>query len=66
MPLSRVDDVLSGDVCGANLGFFSLLYIDIDLVQLLIEAESLTSPLLPGQYAEDGPKIGGLWLHKIS
>jgi hypothetical protein len=66
MPLSRVDDVLSGDVCGANLGFFFLLYIDIDLVQLLIEAEGLTSPLLPGQYAEDGPKIGGLWLHKIS
>ena len=45
---------------------FFLLYIDIDLVQLLIEAEGLTSPLLPGQYAEDGPKIVGLWLHKIS
>ena len=38
---------------------FFLLYIDIDLVQLLIEAEGLTSTLLPGQYAEDGPKIGG-------
>ncbi len=40
--------------------------MDSDLEQLLIEAEGLTIPLLPGQYAEDGPKVGGLGLHKIS